>query len=305
MPGGGCLQLGRGQFTDDTELALSLAAGLLLHENDSQTFPAEHVAQQYRRWIQSEPFDVGMATTNAFGSANPSGPSGAAKMMEEASWKNQDSKANGALMRIAPLAIFGCYLPLPSLTAMAEQDARLSHPNKTCLSCNAAYCAALGHLIAHPGDAPGAIAVATAVAERPDFEPEVRQWLVVDSLGEPAGLNCEQMIGFCRWGFTLAFMWLRKGSRGGDTDTNAAIVGGLMGALWGAKAIPDSMSGPVLGSAWWRTSQDLLSPFRLQVRKPHVLYHKWNAAAVPVRLPEFSKDTFWCACPKMSRRRGS
>ena len=165
------------------------------------------------RWIQSEPFDVGMATTNAFGSANPSGPSGAAKMMEEASWKNQDSKANGALMRIAPLAIFGCYLPLPSLTAMAEQDARLSHPNKTCLSCNAAYCAALGHLIAHPGDAPGAIAVATAVAERPDFEPEVRQWLVVDSLGEPAGLNCEQMIGFCRWGFTLAFMWLRKGSR--------------------------------------------------------------------------------------------
>ena len=34
--------------------------------------------------------------------------------------------------------------------------------------------------------------------------------------------------------------------RSGDTDTNAAIVGGLMGAFWGAKAIPETMSKPVL-----------------------------------------------------------
>lgn len=32
----------------------------------------------------------------------------------------------------------------------------------------------------------------------------------------------------------------------GDTDTNAAIVGGMLGALWGAGAIPERMSGPVL-----------------------------------------------------------
>ena len=34
---------------------------------------------------------------------------------------------------------------------------------------------------------------------------------------------------------------------GGDTDTNAAIVGGLIGALHGADSIPDSMKTPVLG----------------------------------------------------------
>ena len=33
---------------------------------------------------------------------------------------------------------------------------------------------------------------------------------------------------------------------GGDTDTNAAIVGAMMGALWGASHIPAYMSGPVL-----------------------------------------------------------
>lgn len=45
----GCFNLGKGQFTDDTELALSLANGLLLHNGPSQSFPAEQVAQQYVR----------------------------------------------------------------------------------------------------------------------------------------------------------------------------------------------------------------------------------------------------------------
>ncbi len=35
-------------------------------------------------------------------------------------------------------------------------------------------------------------------------------------------------------------------SRGGDVDTNAAIVGGMMGALHGASGIPASMQNPVL-----------------------------------------------------------
>lgn len=33
---------------------------------------------------------------------------------------------------------------------------------------------------------------------------------------------------------------------GGDTDTNAAIVGGMLGALWGARAIPACICGAVL-----------------------------------------------------------
>ena len=49
MCNAGCFNLGKGQFTDDTELALSLANGLLLHDGTSQSFPAEQVAQQYVR----------------------------------------------------------------------------------------------------------------------------------------------------------------------------------------------------------------------------------------------------------------
>ena len=36
---------------------------------------------------------------------------------------------------------------------------------------------------------------------------------------------------------------------GGDTDTNAAIVGGMLGALWGATAVPAHISGAVLSPA--------------------------------------------------------
>lgn len=36
----------------------------------------------------------------------------------------------------------------------------------------------------------------------------------------------------------------------GDTDTNAAIVGGLLGALHGAESLPDHMRRQVLGWRW-------------------------------------------------------
>lgn len=126
---------------------------------------------------------------------------------------NAGSKSNGALMRVAPLSIFGCHIPVSTLAAIAKQDACLSHPSKVCQSCNAAYAVAIAHLIAHPGDRTGAIDAATAVASEPKFDADVRTWLPEDSYGNPADLHCYLKMGFCRWGFTLAFMFLRKASR--------------------------------------------------------------------------------------------
>mmetsp|Transcript_13041 Transcript_13041/g.20240 ORF Transcript_13041/g.20240 Transcript_13041/m.20240 type:complete len:110 (+) Transcript_13041:760-1089(+) len=70
------------------------------------------------------------------------------------------------------------------------------------------------------------------------------------------GIRGHQM-GWLKWGFLLAFYFLRRYStsgmppqkffahslrltiqQGGDTDTNACIVGGLMGALVGLNNIP-------------------------------------------------------------------
>lgn len=169
------------------------------------------------RWFKSHPEDIGNTTVQAFDVSPEPGISIAAQMTNAAADFNVPSKSNGALMRIAPLAIFGCYMPVETLAELAKQDARLSHPSNVCQSCNAVYCTAVAHLITHPGDGTGAIEAATAMATNPSCDPEVRQWLVEDSLGQPEDVQADHMdmhmIGFCRWGFTLAFMWLRKGSK--------------------------------------------------------------------------------------------
>lgn len=46
---------------------------------------------------------------------------------------NMQSKANGALMRVTPLAVWGHKLSQHDLVAAAVADAQLTHPNKTCL----------------------------------------------------------------------------------------------------------------------------------------------------------------------------
>ena len=67
----------------------------------------------------------------------------------------------------------------------------------------------------------------------------------------------EPLIGFVRIGLTHAFRHLLLGTPyvdalsetllgGGDTDTNACIVGGLLGAAYGAEAIPKDMRDAVL-----------------------------------------------------------
>ena len=43
------------------------------------------------------------------------------------------SQANGALMPVTPLAVWGHKLPQHDLMQAVMSDAQLTHPNKTCL----------------------------------------------------------------------------------------------------------------------------------------------------------------------------
>ena len=88
-----------------------------------------------------------------------------------------------------------------------------------------------------------------------DPDLQVSRWLLEESLSTPD--LCTEFTGSVRWAFVLAFAALRRRmgfeqaiewtlNKAGDTDTNAAIVGAMMGALWGWSLIPDWMSTPVL-----------------------------------------------------------
>ena len=177
-------------------------------------------------------------------------------MTEAARERCMGSKANGSLMRATPLAVWGAAHGRDdaALVAAAQQDARLSHPNAACVDACVAYVLAIASLIRRPGDAATALDVARAWSREGACE-EVRGWLDDADAGTLVPYSPQD--GFVRIAFTHAFRHLRLGTGyvealretlagGGDTDTNACIVGGLLGARWGASAIPESMRRAVL-----------------------------------------------------------
>lgn len=251
MPGGGPHRLGPGQITDDTELALALADGLLRGRStkSSTIFPADTIANEYVKWMQTGPFDIGYTCRMAFG-IKP-GPNAAGRMMHEASLRS-GSKANGALMRCIPICLFTAK-NLRDTIDYARRDAALSHQNPTCQNANVAYCAAVAHLLECPKDTQGAMAKAAATSMTVALcEDDVASWISLDTLAD-ASVN----EGFVKHAFSMAFWHLKRGTdfetairetiaKGGDTDTNAAIVGGMMGAYHGAEAIPSYLVDPVV-----------------------------------------------------------
>ncbi len=213
-----------GQITDDGELAIGLLTALAAAPRIAPTFPMDAIAQQYRNWYCSRPFDIGATCARAF---SVSAVSSAADMVSVrllpvqatpaastsplhtpmfvllqvavAARQSAGSQANGSLMRIAPLAIWAHArgLPAAQLAAFARQEATLSHPSPVCQDCNACYVVAMAWLLGHPGDAAGAVAQVDAVCQ--PLAAEVHGWLQ-DSAQEDClqQLQCHTNIGHVR-----------------------------------------------------------------------------------------------------------
>ncbi len=215
-----------GQPTDDSEMALLLARMLA----ERGYYDPVAALGTYQFWLDSGPFDRGAAISAALrGSPNP------------------DSQANGAMMRISPLGIFGVNYPLETVDEWARQDAALTHPNPVCLQANGLF----------------AMAIARAVAsgcEAGELYQNIKQWAVglaadpalMDAIHGAAEAPPPDYLGHQGWvliAFRNALWQLLHASnfeegvvdtvmRGGDTDTNAAICGALLGAVYGLGAVP-------------------------------------------------------------------
>ncbi|KOR32848.1 hypothetical protein TI05_04705 [Achromatium sp. WMS3] len=281
MPGGGIMNVASGQITDDGELTLCLAHALsnsryypkpqfwsYRYWNDrwfrimsSSYFPREQIAKNYVAWILSNPFDVGNTTAQAFATVlrvddwqTKYQTDSLAQAVSEAATASYSSKANGSLMRATPLGIWGHQLIPEVLADYARQDSALSHPNASCCDAVACYTIAIASLLRFPGKRMQAFDTALQWALT-NANDEVKQWL--DLAQTRQDVPYYPHVGFIKIAFVHAFRQLLIGSTyqeaiyetlcgGGDTDTNACIVGGLIGAACGANAIPDGMKQPVL-----------------------------------------------------------
>ncbi|MFM7736353.1 MAG: ADP-ribosylglycohydrolase family protein, partial [Alphaproteobacteria bacterium] len=226
-----------GQPTDDSEMALALARSILR----ANGYDPEVVRTVYGEWRKTGPFDIGITTA--------AGIEGAPLV---------DSKSNGSLMRVSPLAVHGAYRDRDALVRDARADSRLTHPNATCIDSVAAFCVAIAHAI-RTGEGPAEVYAATAawVRSQPSFSPEVAEVFAGSDVEAPARLDGSHDQGYVVHALRNAFHQLLAPrsfeealvatvSRGGDTDTNGAIAGALLGAVHGRDAIPARWRAAVL-----------------------------------------------------------
>jgi ADP-ribosylglycohydrolase/fructose-1,6-bisphosphatase/inositol monophosphatase family enzyme len=223
---GGVWNILAGQPTDDSEMALALARSIVAREG----FEREAALDAYRGWLRSSPFDVG-GTVGAGLRDRP----------------NPGSQANGSVMRAAPLGVYAHALAPTLVAELARQDSSLTHPHPACSDAAAAFVVALAHAI-REGDGPES-AWGAAVEWAADAD---AARLVVEALetARHAAPVCDgESQGWVRVALQNAFYELLHAPsleegvvatvrRGGDTDTNAAIAGALLGAVHGREAVP-------------------------------------------------------------------
>jgi ADP-ribosyl-[dinitrogen reductase] hydrolase len=239
--GGGPFELEAGQITDDTELALCLARSLALHHR----YDEDDAASRYIAWCRGNPPDCGGTTRRAFGQLTPKDVSIAAAVRARAL---RDSQANGALMRVSPLAIFGSTLDPETLHELAAADASLSHPHDVCVAANQVFCFAISSALRTGATGPEVFETTLAFARSTLSCTEAIPTLELARLELPADAFAN--MGWVRHALQAAFHQLLHArdfeqalvdvvGLGGDTDTNGCITGALLGSVFGVDAIPE------------------------------------------------------------------
>lgn len=229
---GGCWDTIAGQPTDDSELALTLARSLIR----CGTYDKVDVLDSYKRWHASNPFDCGRTTSLGI-QGRP----------------NHRSQANGALMRISPLGLLGGSYTLEQIEQWAREDAALTHPNPVCCDVNALYAQAIAIAMTSPS-APGAVYQLITEWARGMGE-EVQRATGDAARARPCDYQSSMGWVLIAWQNAL-YQLLHAPSlfegvvdtvmQGGDTDTNAAICGALLGAVYGRDAVPEQWQAAIL-----------------------------------------------------------
>jgi ADP-ribosyl-[dinitrogen reductase] hydrolase len=238
MMGGGPFGLQPGQWTDDTSMALCLAASLVA----SDGFDAEDQAQRYLRWrdqgymsSNGSCFDIGSTVSAALSRYEASGDPFAGN-------DDPHSAGNGCIMRLAPVPMFFAADRAEALKYAAE-SARTTHGAAECLEACRLMSAMLCEAFA--GGSKEAIVRGHDGLEL--TQPKIAAIADGAWLDKPADairgsgyvVECLEAALWCFWhtdSFEAAV--LAAANLGDDADTTAAVCGQLAGAHYGINGIP-------------------------------------------------------------------
>ena len=250
MIGGGLGGFEPGQWTDDTDMAMAIAevakTGIDLRSEAGLTL----IAKNFARWFSTGPADVGIQTGSVLRKAG-SDPTGSGMIAASKALHDRvgRSAGNGSLMRTGPVAI--AYLHDPDeLVEAAMAVSSLTHYQDYAQEACAVWCLAIRHAVL-TGEFPTFDDIAehapnvdywrSIFAEAEDKEPAAfvqNTWSVGALQAAWSAIKHTPIPAEPFPSLHLVDSLTTAIRIGNDTDTVAAIAGQLLGAVWGASAVP-------------------------------------------------------------------
>lgn len=253
MAGGGPFDAAPGEYSDDTAMAVCIArAAVARGELDDQAL--DDIAGRFLRW-GAQAKDVGRQTGRVFAATVEPTAAAMAHAARQVLEETPEAAGNGALMRTAVVALVRPGDRL-STARGAASVARLTHAHREAVESCVLWTEAVRRALVDGAlDLLGGLdlidpdrrswwrdrVVAAQNADSRRFTPNgytvtalQAAWAAITSTSGTGGTH-------------LVMALMAAVRSGDDTDTVAAIAGGLLGARWGASAVPASWGDVVHG----------------------------------------------------------
>lgn len=222
--GGGPFFFLKGEVTDDTDMTLCVAKGILESPED----PIEAIGHHFLTWKNSHPKDMGNTVATALNQYKGN--------WEVASRQTNillggKTAGNGSLMRTLPVAL--AYKNPFKIMMLSHKQSKMTHwdekANEACI---------LYNRIAHR------LLLGEELKKAIEEEVEGTAYRIA-ILAEPNEVPNAYVINTLRWALYLVYtshsfkeVIVRAANMGYDSDTTAAIAGGLAGIYYGFDGIP-------------------------------------------------------------------
>ena len=232
-----------GQWTDDTDMSLGIALAAQRHRGLDNPAARTEVAREFLRWFDSQPPDVGMQTRAVLRACrNPAELTNVAARYQA---EQPDAAGNGSLMRTAVVAL-PHYRDLATVADVARRISALTHAHHDAQDACALWSMAVA--LGVQGSESPLESMDRALNELPTgglWRERLDEAIQCDPRDlTPNGWVVRALQAAWRSVYEAdPHSPFVDGVRyavalGDDTDTIAAIAGGLLGAHFGANSIP-------------------------------------------------------------------
>ena len=248
MVGGGTFNWAPGEWTDDTSMTLAVARVTATGADLNSAAGLDAVAAGFVEWYDSDPKDIGNQTRAVLSARDRT----AAGMTETARRISGLKGGNGSLMRTAAVGL--AYLhdtdgAADACARAAAGVAALTHDDDRATQACQLWSHAIRHAVLH-----GTFEGVHGYLDRVGGE-TARYWQPVLTQAETGTPSDFPKNGWVVHALQTAWWAIVNADHrdeaphlasalelsvraGGDTDTTAAIAGALLGARWGASAVP-------------------------------------------------------------------